>query len=265
MSLVEFLQLILACWGVMFVVSHSEIFSMLGIRQQIEKIEFFKKLIHCSFCIGTWIGASYGIGCYLLLYWDFKLYFNIATIPLAIATTTYAIERIVFAFDEYINITTKEVDNVIETRYGGHMSNFNFIHIDGEDLKSLPVPSEEREAMNPMLFQTKTTFGDIYPLTWKTFKIENRQLFLVDNEKLEWGVYGDGNAYNLKPTELIPVPFTGRFVFIYYQFTNTSLELIDREFIADCVDGKITQIVEMRSGDVQRFETCNLSHEPYEK
>jgi len=58
MNITEFLTYLTGCCGITFIIVHSEIMSMLGIRQLLHKSLFFKKLTSCSLCTGAWVGVA---------------------------------------------------------------------------------------------------------------------------------------------------------------------------------------------------------------
>ena len=52
----DVILLLLAAFGCTLILMYGEILSLLGIRQFLEKYNFFKKLLKCSMCTGWWVG-----------------------------------------------------------------------------------------------------------------------------------------------------------------------------------------------------------------
>lgn len=102
--------LLWSCLGLTFIIVHSEIMSILKIRQFWEKSWFLKKLFHCSMCTGFWVGI-YNIIAILIYFLLNKIFYYIFLLPFASSAFCYAIERIIIALDDWnLRETKKEVD-----------------------------------------------------------------------------------------------------------------------------------------------------------
>ena len=99
MNFVEVFLLLLATCGVTFTFVHSKIVSMIGLRQQWEKINFFKELFHCSFCTGFWAGLIVGT-IFLSLKWIVPFGFAAAAFSLLWDRLVILLDYIIIALDD---------------------------------------------------------------------------------------------------------------------------------------------------------------------
>jgi hypothetical protein len=93
-SMVELIILLLACCGLTFTIVHAEIMDILKIRPFLQRFNFTKKLIKCSFCTGFYVGILIGI---------FYIPMSIL-VPFALASSaiSFLFERFVYLLDEII-------------------------------------------------------------------------------------------------------------------------------------------------------------------
>ena len=99
----DYFLLISAICGLTTILIHGKIMTMWGIRPLLNKINFIKELTNCSMCIGTWIGAFYGIGCHYIMEHHHS-YFIFATLPFASSAWCFLYERIVVLLDDIIQL-----------------------------------------------------------------------------------------------------------------------------------------------------------------
>jgi len=102
MSFADIILLLFSCAGLSFILVHSEIMDMIGLRPLWEKIEFFKKLFHCSFCTGTWIGLLYASTLIFIKFFVSDMMFYLGSIPFASAAFCFLWDRIVIFLDNKI-------------------------------------------------------------------------------------------------------------------------------------------------------------------
>jgi len=90
----DVILLLLAAFGCTLILMYGEILSLLGIRQFIEKYNFFKKLLKCSMCTGWWVGLVIAV-----------IYLPLGSIlPFAFASAgiCFTLERAVILIDDNI-------------------------------------------------------------------------------------------------------------------------------------------------------------------
>lgn len=102
MSLADIFLLLFSCAGLSFILVHSEIMDIIGLRPLWEKSEFLKKLFHCSFCTGNWIGVFYASSLILIKLFISDVLFYICAIPFASAAFCFLWDRIVIFIDNKI-------------------------------------------------------------------------------------------------------------------------------------------------------------------
>lgn len=102
MSLADIILLLLSCAGFSFVLVHSEIMDIIGLRQLWEKNDFLKKLFHCPFCVGTWIGVFYASSLITIKFLISDAIFYICAMPFASAAFCFLWDRIVIFLDNKI-------------------------------------------------------------------------------------------------------------------------------------------------------------------
>ena len=85
---------LIACAGITFTIVHAEIMDILHIRPFLNKSPFIAKLIQCSLCTGTWVGAFVGLFAVSLAH----------LIPFAFASAaiSFLFERTTILIDELV-------------------------------------------------------------------------------------------------------------------------------------------------------------------
>ena len=99
----DVILLLLAAFGCTLILMYGEILSLLGIRQFIEKYNFFKKLLKCSMCTGWWVGLVIAV-IYIPL---------VSILPFAFASAgiCFVLERVVILIDDHIiKLNAEKVD-----------------------------------------------------------------------------------------------------------------------------------------------------------
>lgn len=90
-----------------YFVVQSTLMDIIGLRQWLEKNDFVKKLISCSFCTGTHIGIYWGLFCFWLNHIQ-SIWFYVLTIPFTAACVSFLFERfMVFLIDAGVYIDKK--------------------------------------------------------------------------------------------------------------------------------------------------------------
>jgi hypothetical protein len=90
----SYLEFLLACAGLTFIIVHATIMDKLKIRPFLQKFQFTKELIHCSLCTGVYVSTFFAL-----------CYFPIKNAPLYIfggAFFSFFFERLVIFIDDCI-------------------------------------------------------------------------------------------------------------------------------------------------------------------
>lgn len=99
MTIFDFALLFLSSFGLVWTIVYAEILDILGIRQIIEKSEFFKSLTHCSFCTGFWVGVLYTAPLFLS-YFISPTLFHVVSLPFCTASICYILDKITCLFED---------------------------------------------------------------------------------------------------------------------------------------------------------------------
>ena len=89
-----FLPLIASCIGLMFVLMHGSILDKP--RELITRLPFFRKLLNCSMCTGTWTGAFHSLMLLALIPHTPTVFLLAAALPFASAGACYLADRCIF-------------------------------------------------------------------------------------------------------------------------------------------------------------------------